>query len=232
MALQALQDQGRVNSKFKACVQGTLVDRLLNGCIEYLAAFFALQQHLADVEKSSKAAAMPFKAGWRRTSSVGANARVATSSSSSAKSAALSIELDELVHARLRHVATLYATILVEQSNHSQTHQERAFFETLYDFCTRVLCSCYDRERWSCIESELGRIFRSDQFNLSQRKDAPERAPSRPGQQENKKGPRRKQSVLTSMNMRSPMVATLFPTPKERMQRVAELAAYVQPPIR
>ena len=71
---------------------------------------------------------------------------------------------------KLREVAAIYAAILVKHTNYSNTQQERAFFETLYDFSARVLFTINDRKRWHAIENELGRVFRSEHFNLSIRK--------------------------------------------------------------
>lgn len=45
--------------------------------------------------------------------------------------------------------------------------QDRQFFETLYDFVARILFTCNERTRWHTIENELGRVFRSDYFNLA-----------------------------------------------------------------
>ena len=40
---------------------------------------------------------------------------------------------------RLKDVASIYATIIIKNSNYEKTQQERQFFETLYDFTARVL---------------------------------------------------------------------------------------------
>jgi hypothetical protein len=45
--------------------------------------------------------------------------------------------------------------------------QDRQFFESLYDFVARVLFTCIERKRWHAIENEMGRIFRSEHFNLA-----------------------------------------------------------------
>ena len=81
------------------------------------------------------------------------------------------VQLEIDGHAKLRVMATVYAGILLKHSNYANTQQERQFFESLYDFSARVLFVINDRKRWQSIENELSRVFRSDYFNLSLRKN-------------------------------------------------------------
>ena len=111
------------------------------------------------------------------------------------------------------------------------------FFETLYDFSARVLFTINDRKKWHAIENELGRIFRSDHFNLSTRKN--EQSPSKLlrfkelyelKQQglgalagENRGTHGGSASIHVAMHLRSPIVSSIFPTPKERMAMTRDL---------
>ena len=89
----------------------------------------------------------------------------------SSKQTAAAMQAEEEAKAKLKGIANIYAAILVKHTNYANTQQERQFFETLYDFSARVLFTINDRKRWHAIENELGRIFRSEHFNLSMRKN-------------------------------------------------------------
>ena len=141
---------------------------------------------------------------------------------------------------KLREVAAIYAAILVKHTNYSNTQQERAFFETLYDFSARVLFTINDRKRWHAIENELGRVFRSEHFNLSIRKN--ETQVVKPMKSKDmyeaklREDPmarppatmKPRSSIHAAMAMRSPVISTLFPTPKDSMLRAAELRQTAQ----
>ena len=213
MVLQALAH--KVNGKFKSFCKTELMDRFLHACIEYFNCFFALQKHLGE---ASDEAAKTGAAGPARPSSS-------------------TVALEEEARAKLKEVATIYAAILVKYSNYANTQQERQFFETLYDFSARVLFTINDRKKWHAIENELGRIFRSDHFNLSTRKN--EQSPSKLlrfkelyelKQQglgalagENRGTHGGSASIHVAMHLRSPIVSSIFPTPKERMAMTRDL---------
>lgn len=233
MVLMALSN--KVTGKFKHFCKTELMDRFLHACIEYFSAFFDLQKHIETAEELSKSEG---KLGREVESSQ--SQRLPAINTTGAVSAtppiATAVELEQAARARLREVAALYAAILVQHSNYANTQQDRQFFETLYDFSARVLFTINDRKRWHAIENELGRIFRSEHFNLSLRKN--EQTASKPLRykelfalkQDGDPSQRtvgaeaaRHSSIHTAMHMRSPIIATIFPTPKERMQRAALL---------
>lgn len=157
-----------------------------------------------------------------------------------AAASSVAVELEELARVRMQEVAALYAAILVSHSNYSNTQQDRQFFETLYDFAARVLFTLYDRKLWHAIENELGRIFRSEHFNLSLRKN--EQSNTKPRRCKELYAMRRgldpmqrsaleqshRQSIHNAMHLRSPIIATIFPTAKQRMQQAAELQQALQ----
>ena len=213
MVLQALAH--KVNQKFKTFCKTDLMDRFLHACIDYFARFFALQKHLGETQDEA----------------------AKTGQAGPARPAAATVELEEAARAALKDVATIYAAILVKYSNYANTQQERQFFETLYDFSARVLFTINDRKKWHAIENELGRIFRSDHFNLSTRKN--EQSPSKLlrfkelyelKQQglgalagENRGTHGGSASIHVAMHLRSPIVSSIFPTPKERMAMTRDL---------
>ena len=137
-------------------------------------------------------------------------------------------------------MAAIYAAILVKHTNYSNTQQERAFFETLYDFSARVLFTINDRKRWHAIENELGRIFRSEHFNLSIRKNetqvvkpmkSKELYEAKLREDPMARPPatmKPRSSIHAAMAMRSPVISSIFPTPKDSMLRAAELRQTAQ----
>ena len=159
----------------------------------------------------------------------------------SSEQTAATMQAEEEAKAKLKDIANIYAAILVKHTNYANTQQERQFFETLYDFSARVLFTINDRKRWHAIENELGRVFRSEHFNLSMRKN--EQQATKPlrcrelyeikMRDETHGGPakvavNRKSSIHTAMAMRSPVISTIFPTPKEMMVQAAKDAADMQ----
>mmetsp|Transcript_365 Transcript_365/g.615 ORF Transcript_365/g.615 Transcript_365/m.615 type:complete len:264 (+) Transcript_365:114-905(+) len=63
-----------------------------------------------------------------------------------------------------------YAAIVLNYSNYEKTQQERNFFECMFDFIQIVLSQFYkDRNQTLQIQCELGRLLRTDSFNLHSR---------------------------------------------------------------
>ena len=159
----------------------------------------------------------------------------------SSKQTAAAMQAEEEAKAKLKGIANIYAAILVKHTNYANTQQERQFFETLYDFSARVLFTINDRKRWHAIENELGRVFRSEHFNLSMRKNEQhatkplkckelyeQKMRDDPHAMHRKDAVNRKSSIHTAMSMRSPVISTIFPTPKEMMAQAAKDAADMQ----
>ena len=93
-----------------------------------------------------------------------------------------------------------------------------------------------DPNRWHAIENELGRVFRSEHFNLSIRKNETQtvkpmkcremyelKLREDPLARSSKEPMKPRSSIHAAMAMRSPVISTLFPTPKDMMLRAAEL---------
>lgn len=83
-------------------------------------------------------------------------------------------------------MAPIYGAILVKHSSYAKPQNDRqaarvldtekllllrAFFETLYDALSGILCSMFERlHKDAEIETEIGRLFRGQHFNLNQQK--------------------------------------------------------------
>jgi len=153
----------KVSPKFRSFCKSELPDKFLGACVSYFSFYFELQQALANMA----AAAEALKAqGLDLDDPLDA---VAAEQAAEVEAAAeeQAARLCGMCETRLRDVAAVYSAILIKNSDYANTQQERLFFESFYDFVARVLFTCNDRKRWHGIENELGRIFRSDHFNLA-----------------------------------------------------------------
>jgi len=214
MVLQAMAT--KLTNKFKNFCKEPMMDNFLIACIEYFTVYFEVQKQKTPVPNPD-------------------DAKGPASSAAPAAPIKVDPKLEMEAHNKLRVMATVYATILLDNSNYANTQQERQFFESLYDFSARVLFVINDRKRWQMIENELSRIFRSDHFNLSLRKNeqSAKGGTARGGYREQyERGEfaskpahtARRSSIHHALLIRSPIISTIFPTPKERAQRAAELA--------
>ena len=101
------------------------------------------------------------------------------------------------------------------------------------DFAKRVLFTINKRVHWHAIENELDRVFRSPHFNLSQRKNDQNLKGASQGAQSYKELYDKRQgqdgfgqahrphrsSIHQALQMRSPIISEIFPTPEERFER-------------
>ena len=72
------------------------------------------------------------------------------------------------VQMALNQMARAYGLILFKEGvNYSFLHNEQIFFEALYDFCVRVTTTKFDRKYWNAIRLEIGRVLRSDGYNIA-----------------------------------------------------------------
>lgn len=219
MVLQAMSS--KLTNKFKAFCKTEMMDNFLVACIEYFGVFFEVQKQKAPPPNPDESKS--------------------PSSSSAQPLGKVDVKLEIEAHAKLRVMATVYAGILLKHSNYANTQQERQFFESLYDFSARVLFVINDRKRWQMIENELSRVFRSEHFNLSLRKNeqSAKGGGNRGGYREqHDRGESaskpahtaHRSSIHHALLIRSPIISTIFPTPKERAQRAAELAQQGEDP--
>ena len=231
MVLAAMKSSGHT-AKFKSFCKSQSMDSFLHACIDYFTIFFDVRK----IEEDEAAAAA------KRAEAL-ANGERPSDLAAAASSRGKELRAKELEQqAQLRNVALVYATILLKHSNYSNTQQERQFFESLYDFSKRVLFTINNRRHWHAIENELDRVFRSPHFNLSQRKNKANAQGShattsfkelfeKQGGAEGfarlmgDRSSSHKSNIHKALLMRSPIISEIFPTPKERAERAARLAA-------
>ena len=228
MVLAAMKSKGHT-AKFKGFCKSETMDTFLHSCIDYFIVFFKLAEEKEKVKNNAE----------RRDALAEGKAPPTSDGSPSeappppAASNREIYELEQEQRGRLKDVALVYATILLRYSNYNNAQQERQFFESLYDFAKRVLFTINQRKNWHAIENELDRVFRSPHFNLSQRKNDQnlkggtsqpmgykEMYEKRQGQEGFglSRGSHRS-SIHQALQMRSPIISEIFPTPEERFER-------------
>ena len=222
------------SAAFKKFCKSDTMDTFLHACIEYFAVYFEARKIEEDEAASAEKRRDALASGLEPDHSPTGGA------SSGAGASKLLLEKEMEQRARRRDIALVYASILLTHSNYANTQQERAFFESLYDFSKRVLFSINNRKHWHAIEDELDRVFRSQYFNLSQRKNSSAKNNSSAqvsfkelyekyggaegfGRAAGGGGPRRS-SIHKALLMRSPIISEIFPTATDRAAREAELA--------
>lgn len=230
MVLAAMKSKGHTN-RFKAFCKSETMDQFLHSCIDYFLVFFKLIEEKEKAKNSAERrdALAEGKAPPPESGSPSDAAPPPANAPSSREIYELEIEQ----RSRLKDVALVYATILLKNSNYANTQQERQFFESLYDFAKRVLFTINQRKNWHAIENELDRVFRSPHFNLSQRKNDQNLKGGSQGAQSFKEMYEKRQgqdafglahrahrsSIHQALQMRSPIISEIFPTPEERFER-------------
>ena len=239
MVLAAMKSKGHTN-RFKAFCKSETMDAFLHSCIDYFGVYFELKQieeeETARNSAERRDALAEGKTPPTENGSAPSDAAPPPPAATSQETRELMREKELEKRAKLREVALVYATILLKHSNYANTQQERQFFESLYDFAKRVLFTINNRKNWHSIENELDRVFRSPHFNLSQRKndqnlkgagqavsyremfEKRQGGASPFGQQTNHRS-----SIHQALQMRSPIISEIFPTPKDRAARAKEL---------
>jgi hypothetical protein len=76
-----------------------------------------------------------------------------------------------LLDQTIKEVSTYYCYTIMQFSRYKAAQQDRIFFESLYEFTAHVICAAFPAHHRFKIEDELGRIVRTDTFNLTKRKN-------------------------------------------------------------
>eukprot|EP00802_Teleaulax_amphioxeia_P008180 Tamp_08188.p2 GENE.Tamp_08188~~Tamp_08188.p2 ORF type:complete len:154 (+),score=44.88 Tamp_08188:416-877(+) len=76
-----------------------------------------------------------------------------------------------LLDQTIKEVSTYYCYTIMQFSRYKAAQQDRIFFESFYEFTASVVCAAFPAQHRYKIEDELGRIVRTDTFNLSKRKN-------------------------------------------------------------
>ncbi|XP_037359398.1 protein phosphatase 1 regulatory subunit 36 isoform X5 [Talpa occidentalis] len=111
----------------------------------------------------------------------------------------------------------------------SDTQKDWKFFESFYTFCTYVAWIVFRRQHFIEIEEEIGRLFRTNLFNIPRRKREEEEsggAKKRMTFAQFRRMMAKRPAIKKAINMRSPVMSTLLPSFREKAQNVFEKKCY------
>ncbi|XP_045307190.1 protein phosphatase 1 regulatory subunit 36 isoform X3 [Leopardus geoffroyi] len=107
----------------------------------------------------------------------------------------------------------------------SDTQKDWKFFESFYTFCTYVAWIVFRRQHFTEIEEEIGRLFRTNMFNIPRRKREEEES----GGEKKcmtfvqfRRMMAKRPAIKKAINMRSPVMSTLLPSLREKAQNIFE----------
>ncbi|KAB0402423.1 hypothetical protein E2I00_001405 [Balaenoptera physalus] len=107
----------------------------------------------------------------------------------------------------------------------SDTQKDWKFFESFYTFCTYVAWIVFRRQHFTEIEEEIGRLFRSDMFNIPRRKREDEESGGEKKRMtfvQFRRMMAKRPAMKKAINMRSPVMSTLLPSLREKAQNISE----------
>uniref|UniRef100_A0A452EG94 Protein phosphatase 1 regulatory subunit 36 n=1 Tax=Capra hircus TaxID=9925 RepID=A0A452EG94_CAPHI len=107
----------------------------------------------------------------------------------------------------------------------SDTQKDWKFFESFYTFCTYVAWIVFRRQHFTEIEEEIGRLFRSNMFNIPRRKREDEESGGEKKRMtfvQFRRMMAKRPAIKKAINMRSPVMSTLLPSLREKAQNVSE----------
>ncbi|XP_008057057.1 protein phosphatase 1 regulatory subunit 36 isoform X6 [Carlito syrichta] len=107
----------------------------------------------------------------------------------------------------------------------SDTQKDWKFFESFYTFCTYVAWIVFRRQHLTEIEEEIGRLFRTNMFNIPRRKREDEESGGEKKRMtfvQFRRMMAKRPAIKKAINMRSPVISTLLPSLREKAQNVFE----------
>ncbi|XP_045435781.1 protein phosphatase 1 regulatory subunit 36 isoform X5 [Pipistrellus kuhlii] len=107
----------------------------------------------------------------------------------------------------------------------SNTQKDWKFFESFYTFCTYVAWIVFRRQHFSEIEEEIGRLFRTNMFNIPRRKREDEESGGEKKRMtfvQFRRMMAKRPAIKTAIHMRSPVMSTLLPSLREKAQNIFE----------
>ncbi|XP_047594743.1 protein phosphatase 1 regulatory subunit 36 isoform X2 [Lutra lutra] len=107
----------------------------------------------------------------------------------------------------------------------SDTQKDWKFFESFYTFCTYVAWIVFRRQHFTEIEEEIGRLFRTNMFNIPRRKREDEESGGEKKRMtfvQFRRMMAKRPAIKKAINMRSPVLSTLLPSLREKAQNVFE----------
>ncbi|XP_055451380.1 protein phosphatase 1 regulatory subunit 36 isoform X1 [Psammomys obesus] len=107
----------------------------------------------------------------------------------------------------------------------SDTQKDWKFFESFYTFCTCVAWVVFRRQYLREIEEEIGRLFRTNMFNIPRRRHEDEESGGEKKRMtlvQFRRMMAKRPAIKKAMDMRSPVLSTLLPSLREKAQHIAE----------
>lgn len=107
----------------------------------------------------------------------------------------------------------------------SDTQKDWKFFESFFTFCTYVAWIVFRRQHFTEIEEEIGRLFRTNMFNIPRRKREDEESGGEKKRMtfvQFRRMMAKRPAIKTAINMRSPVMSTLLPSLREKAQNIFE----------
>ncbi|XP_021035072.1 protein phosphatase 1 regulatory subunit 36 isoform X1 [Mus caroli] len=107
----------------------------------------------------------------------------------------------------------------------SDTQKDWKFFESFYTFCTCIAWIVFRRQYLTEIEEEVGRLFRTNMFNIPRRKHEDEASGGEKKRMtlvQFRRMMAKRPAIKKAMDMRSPVLSTLLPSLREKAQHITE----------
>ncbi|XP_077764542.1 protein phosphatase 1 regulatory subunit 36 [Canis aureus] len=107
----------------------------------------------------------------------------------------------------------------------SDTQKDWKFFESFYTFCTYVAWIVFRRQHFTEIEEEIGRLFRTNLFNIPRRKREDEESGGEKKRMtlvQFRRMMAKRPAIKKAIHMRSPVMSTLLPSLREKAQDIFE----------
>ncbi|KAM5245064.1 protein phosphatase 1 regulatory subunit 36 isoform 3-T3 [Hipposideros larvatus] len=107
----------------------------------------------------------------------------------------------------------------------SNTQKDWKFFESFYTFCAYVAWIVFRRQYFTEIEEEIGRLFRTNMFNIPRRKREDEESGGEKKRMtlvQFRRMMAKRPAIKKAINMRSPAMSTLLPSLREKAQSIFE----------
>ncbi|XP_012665319.2 protein phosphatase 1 regulatory subunit 36 [Otolemur garnettii] len=107
----------------------------------------------------------------------------------------------------------------------SDTQKDWKFFESFYTFCAYVAWIVFRRQHFTEIEEEIGRLFRTNMFNIPRRKREDKESGGEKKRMtfvQFRRMMAKRPAIKKAINMRSPVMSTLLPSLREKAQLVFE----------
>ncbi|XP_051003792.1 protein phosphatase 1 regulatory subunit 36 [Acomys russatus] len=107
----------------------------------------------------------------------------------------------------------------------SDTQKDWKFFESFYTFCTCIAWIVFRRQYLTEIEEEIGRLFRTNMFNIPRRKRQDEESGGEKKRMtlvQFRRMMAKRPAIKKAVDMRSPVLSTLLPSLREKAQHISE----------